>query len=185
MGRLIQWNLMTLDGYFEGEKIWDLDFHQSVWGEELERYSIDQLRSAKMLLFGRVTYEGMAAYWQQAQGEVADFMNHLPKVVFSRSLGRAEWQNTTLIRSSPVAEVEALKSKLDGDIYVFGSGMLCASLLDAGLFDELRLALAPLVLGVGTTLFGRDLARTQLKLLESRPLSNGCVILRYKPLHRH
>ena len=76
------WNLLTLDGCFEGAKSWELDFHRYVWGDELERLSVDQLRSADMLLFGRVTHEGMATYWQAAKGEVADFMNTLPKVVF-------------------------------------------------------------------------------------------------------
>src|ERR1700739_4646033 len=79
MSRLIMWNLLSLDGFFEGVKSWDLDFHQSVWGDELERLSLEQLRSADRLLFGRVTYEGMAAYWQTAKGEGADFMNRPPK----------------------------------------------------------------------------------------------------------
>ena len=92
MSKLIMWNLMTLDGFFEGAKSWDLDFHQLVWGDELEHLSIEQLRSADRLLFGRVTYEGMAAYWQTATGEVADFMNSLPKVVVSRTLERADSQ---------------------------------------------------------------------------------------------
>jgi dihydrofolate reductase len=89
MSKLIMWNVMTLDGLFEGAKNWDLGFHQTVWGDELERFSIEQLETADRLIFGRVTYEGMAAYWQTATGEVADFMNRLPKVVFSRALERA------------------------------------------------------------------------------------------------
>ena len=66
MRKLIMWNLITLDGYFEGEKNWDLPWGEQIWEEELERFSLDQLKSADMLLFGRVTYEGMAAYWQTA-----------------------------------------------------------------------------------------------------------------------
>jgi dihydrofolate reductase len=86
MGKLIMWNLVTLDGYFEGPKHWDLDFHHQVWGEDLERFAIKQLEAAEGLLFGRITYEGMAAYWQTAEGTVADFMNSLPKLVASRTL---------------------------------------------------------------------------------------------------
>jgi dihydrofolate reductase len=86
MSKLIMWNLMTLDGFFDGAENWALDWHQYAWGEELERTSVEQLRAADMLLFGRVTYEGMAAYWKTAQGEVATYMNSLPKVVFSRTL---------------------------------------------------------------------------------------------------
>jgi dihydrofolate reductase len=78
MRKLIMWNLVTLDGFFEGLESWALDFHQTVWGEELERFSVEQLRTADLLFFGRVTYEGMAAYWQTAPpGEVADFMNRV------------------------------------------------------------------------------------------------------------
>jgi dihydrofolate reductase len=67
MSRLIMWNLITLDGFFEGAKSWDLGWHERVWGDELERLSIEQLRSADGLLFGRVTYEGMAAHWPSAE----------------------------------------------------------------------------------------------------------------------
>jgi dihydrofolate reductase len=109
MRRLIMWNLLTLDGFFEGAASWDLDFHRDVWGGELERFSIEQLRTADMLLFGRVTYEGMAAYWQTAQGEDADLMNSLPKAVCSRTLGRAEWKNTKLIGGDAASEVLELK----------------------------------------------------------------------------
>src|SRR5512135_1989212 len=98
MSRLIMWNLITLDGYFEGAKPWDLEFHTSVWGDELERLSIEQLDAADRLIFGRATYEGMAAYWQPATGAVAERMNAIPKVVCSRTLDRADWRNTSLVK---------------------------------------------------------------------------------------
>lgn len=72
--RLIMWNLMTLDGYFEGPKKWDLDFHERVWGPELEEFGLQQLDSAGAILYGRVTYEGMASYWSSATGRTADRM---------------------------------------------------------------------------------------------------------------
>ena len=75
MSKLIQWNVISLDGFFEGAKSWELDWMQSSFNHELEAFSIEQLRAAGMLLFGRVTYEGMAAYWQTAKGTVAEFMN--------------------------------------------------------------------------------------------------------------
>jgi dihydrofolate reductase len=182
MGKLIQWNVITLDGFFEGEKSWDLDWLHSGFNGELEAFSVEQLHSAGMLLFGRVTYEGMAAYWQTAEGRVAEFMNSLPKTVFSRTLERAGWANTRLVKDDPVAEVRQLKRQVQGNIFVFGSGKLCAALMESGLFDEVRLALAPIVLGRGATLFGRDLSRVKMKLLEARPLSNSYVILRYEPV---
>lgn len=182
MSKLIQWNLITLDGFFEGEMSWDLDWLHSAFDDELEAFAVEQLRSAGMLLFGRVTYEGMAAYWQSAKGTVAEFMNSLPKAVFSRTMERADWANTKLVKSDPMAAVRELKQQVKGNIFVFGSGKLCALLLEAGLFDEVRLGLAPMVLGRGSTLFGRELSRAKMKLLEARPLSNGYVILRYEPV---
>lgn len=179
MGRLIEWNLISLDGYFEGGSKWDLEWHNQVWDKELEKFSLDQLRSAGMLLFGRTTYEGMAAYWKKATGEDADFMNNLPKAVVSRTLKEVDWLNTRILRGGTADEVTKLKTEIERDIFVFGSGALSATLIKAGLFDELRIALAPTILGRGATLFGRDLPRQQLKLLDARTLSSGLIILRY------
>jgi dihydrofolate reductase len=181
MSRLIMWNVLTLDGCFEGVKSWDLDWPAYVWGDELERFSLEQLRTADKLLFGRVTYEGMAAYWQTAKGEVADFMNSLPKVVFSRTLERTHWANAKLAKGDLVAEIQELKRVGSGNMFVFGSANLSASIMEHGLFDEYRLGLAPVLLGRGRALFGPIPSRLRLKLLEARPLSNGCLILRYQP----
>jgi len=97
MRKVIMWNMVTIDGFFEGPKSWDIDWHEYAWGDELERLSIEQSKSVGMLLFGRVTYQGMATYWSSATGEIADFMNSIPKVVFLRTLERAEWNNTRLV----------------------------------------------------------------------------------------
>lgn len=180
MSKLIMWNMISLDGFFEGAKSWDLDWHEYVWGEELERLSIEQLRSADRLLFGRVTYEGMAAYWRNAQGEVADLMNSIPKVVFSRTLEKPDWANTTLVKENAVAAVRDLKRQGDRNMFVFGSANLSATLIKNNLFDEYRLAVVPVILGVGRPLFEGGLSRQRLKLLEARPLTSGCVILRYE-----
>jgi hypothetical protein len=75
------WNLVTLDGFFKGENKWDLAFHELVWGKELEQISTEQLRSADMLVFGKVTYQGMAQYWSKEKGEILDFMNGIAKTV--------------------------------------------------------------------------------------------------------
>jgi len=181
MSKLIMWNLMTLDGFFDGAENWALDWHQYAWGEELERLSIEQLHAADMLLFGRVTYEGMAAYWKKAQGEVASYMNSLPKAVFSRTLDKVDWHNTKLLKGDVKKEVEELKRAGEKNIFVFGSGGLSARLLEEGLYDEYRLCLVPVVLGSGKQLFGRKLSRLRMKLLDSRPLASGSVLLRYAP----
>jgi dihydrofolate reductase len=90
MRKLIMWNLVTLDGVFEGPQTWDLAWHNDVWGDELEQLSLEQLQAADMLLFGRVTYQGMAAYWPSAQDEIAEHMNGIAKVVFPHSQSRVE-----------------------------------------------------------------------------------------------
>lgn len=181
MRKLIVWNLVTLDGFFEGAKSWDIDWHDSVWGEELEQYSMEQSKSTDMLLFGRVTYEGMAAYWPSAKDKIAGFMNSVPKVVFSRTLKKAEWNNTRLVKESAEKEVAKLKQQPGKNMFIFGSAKLTASLSQHGLIDEYDICLAPVVLGSGTPLFKANPDRKKLKLLEARPLKSGGVILRYQP----
>jgi len=130
MQRLIMWNMMTLDGCFEGAKPWDIGWHELAWGEELERLSVEQTGAADMLLFGRVTYEGMAAYWPSATGEVADIMNAIPKVVFSKTLPRAEWHNARLVREDAAGD-EAPRSPRARD-------GVCAAAVRAGAIREPR-----------------------------------------------
>jgi dihydrofolate reductase len=182
MRKLIMWNLITIDGYFEGTKNWDLPWHEQLWGEELERFSLEQLESTDLLLFGRVTYEGMAAYWQTAQGKIADYMNSLPKVVCSRTLQTAAWNNTTLVKDNVAGEIARLKQKGNGNMFVFGSANLSKTLMNEGLFDEYRLGIAPVINGNGRLFFSGGLKLQGLELLETRPLTNGCVILRYQKI---
>jgi dihydrofolate reductase len=181
MRKVIMWNLVTLDGFFEGPKSWDLDWHEYVWGEELERLSLEQSKSIGMLLFGRVTYEGMAGYWQTQKGEIADFMNEVPKVVFSRTVSKAEWNHTRLVRGQAEEEVIRLKKQPGKDLFIFGSANLSSTLTQAGLIDEYRLCVAPVVLGGGNPLFKPSPARLKLKLLEAKPLKSGGVIVRFQP----
>jgi dihydrofolate reductase len=175
------WNMVTLDGYFEGPTSWDIGWHEYVWGEELEQLSIEQSKSIGLLLFGRVTYEGMARYWSSATGEIADFMNSIPKVVFSRTLGKAEWSNTRLVKTNAEEEVATLKEQPGQDLFIFGSANLSSTLMRRGLIDEYRLGLNPLILGGGNPLFKPSPERMKLRLMEARALKSGVVILRYKP----
>lgn len=180
MGKLIMWNLITLDGFFEGAKKWDLDFHNTVWGDELEQLSLQQLNQCHALVFGRITYEGMAAYWKTAPGEaeVARFMNALPKVVFSRTLENADWNNTRVAKGNIAEEIAALKQSKK-DSYIFGSADLSAALMTLGLIDEYRICVVPVVLGRGTPLFKSSPEHFPLQLLSTQVLKNGGVILRY------
>ena len=179
MRRLVMWNVQTLDGYFEGKAPWDLEFHEAAWGEELQQFSLDQLKEIGAVLYGRATYEGMASYWAKATGPTADAMNGLPKIVFSRTLDAAPWKNTRLVRGDAADEIAELKRGEGKDLFVFGSAKLSDTLLRRGLFDELRICLAPVVLGTGVPLFKSGSPRQNLMLLESRPLATGGIILRY------
>jgi dihydrofolate reductase len=179
MRKLVAWNVMTLDGYFEGPTAWDLDMHGTVWGDELEAFSLEQSEEIGTLLFGRNTYEGMAAHWTQETGAIADMMNGIEKAVASRTLKNADWNNTRLLSGDAAASVKALKEELGKDVFVFGSADLLNTLLASNLVDEYRVCLAPVVLGSGNPLFKPDSPRRDVTLLESRPLKSGGLILRY------
>jgi dihydrofolate reductase len=180
VAKLIMWNLTTLDGYIEGPGR-DISWHEDVWGEELERFSMEQGNAAGALMFGRITYELMAGYWPSASGEIANFMNALPKYVFSRTLKTSSWNNTQMFGENVPGTVAKLKRETAKDIYLFGSADLASTLIAHRLIDEFRIAVAPVLLGEGTPLFKSSREKQKLKLLDAKPLSVGAVILRYLP----
>lgn len=184
MRKLIMWNVITLDGCFEGNQNWDLSFHHSVWGPELEKLSLEQLQAADYLVFGRVTYEGMAAYWTKAEAETAEqevarLMNSIPKLVFSKTLKSAEWNNTTIIRENASDEIRKLKEQGGKDMYVFGSANLSETFINDNLFDEYRIGIAPVILGSGRPLFKQGISSKNLSLVSTQQLSTGGVVLKY------
>ena len=182
MRKLIMWNVITLDGYFEGDKKWDLSFHNAVWGPELEKLSLEQLHSADYLVFGRVTYEGMSAYWKKAEGEqaeIAKLMNSVPKLVFSRTLKEVDWNNTTLINGDASAELSRLKEQEGKDMYVFGSADLSSTFIKDDLFDEYRIGIAPVILGSGKPLFRQGMPSRNLALVSAQQLTPGGVLLKF------
>ncbi len=180
MAKVIVWNLMTLEGFFEGKEKWDLGFHEDAWGEELAALSNEFGERAGLLVFGRVTYEGMKAYWTttEEEGETKAFMNALPKLVVSRSLTGSDWNNTT-VTADIVGEITRRKALPGKDIYVFGSAELTETLLAAGLVDEVMIAVAPVTIGQGTPLFKPNVEKRHYALIAARPLQNGTVILHY------
>lgn len=180
------WNVATLDGYFEGEKKWDLSFHNAIWGPDLEKLSHEQLHSADYLVFGRVTYEGMAAYWKNVKDESAEtakLMNNIPKLVFSKTLKKADlttigWNNTELISGNASAEINRLKTQGAKDMYVFGSADLCKTFINDDLIDEYRIGIAPVILGKGTPLFKQGVSPKSLSHVSTQHLSTGGVVLK-------
>lgn len=181
MAKLCIWNLVTLDGYFEGAEKWDLEFHGRAWGPELDALSKTFGTTTEMLVFGRITYEGMKAYWTTADEDsiVKGFMNGLPKLVASRTITESDWNNTT-ITAEIVEDLRRLKQTATKPIRVFGSAELCDTLLKAGLVDEIMLCIVPVLLGKGTPFFkpGRD--KTTLKLAASSTTAAGATIVTYE-----
>jgi dihydrofolate reductase len=178
MRRLIVSNVMSLDGFFEDSNK-KLDWF--VVDEEFFDYAREMLRSVDTILFGRATYEHMAAYWPSAPpDEIAEKMNNLPKVVISRTLQQADWNNSMLVKGDLAEEIANLKQLPGKDIVIFGSAMLASSLLQMGLIDEYRIILTPVLIGDGHPLF-RDIRQPiKLKLTKTRLLRSGVIVLYYQ-----
>ena len=178
MRRVFVSNLSSLDGFFEGS---DKKLDWFVLDEEFFDYSRAMLRSVDTILFGRDTYLHMAAYWPTAPAdEIADKMNNLPKIVFSKTLPSADWRNSTLVRGDAATEVARLKQLPGRDMVILGSAALTSSLLQAGVIDEYRVILMPILIGRGNPLFPNMRQRLRLKLSKVQPLASGVVILYYE-----
>jgi dihydrofolate reductase len=169
---------MTLDGFFEG--LHGLDW--VVLDADFFEYAGVMLREADTLLFGRKTYEHMAAHWPAAPAdEIAYKMNHLPKLVFSGTLGKVEWNNSTLVKGDYAEEVLKLKQQDgQGDLVILGSAKLASYFLQLGLIDEYRVILNPVLIGEGRPLFPGIHKKINLKLVRTKPLASGVIILYYE-----
>lgn len=178
--------MVTLDGFFEGPSQ-DLSWHRV--DEEFNEFAIDQLNEADTLLFGRVTYQGMASYWPTAVAKrddpiIAGRMNRLPKIVFSKTLEKAEWNNSRLVKENVVEEVLKLKQQPGKDIAIFGSSELAVTLAEQGLIDEYRIIVNPVFLGHGTPLLKGIRNKIDLKLLKTKTFESGNVLLYYAPVRK-
>jgi len=184
MRKVILFNMVTLDGFFEGPN-GEIDWHNA--DEEFNEFAVDQVKSADGLIFGRVTYELMASYWPTpaAQADdpmVAEKMNTMPKIVFSRTLDKVEWNNTRLVKGDAVKEISQLKQEPGKDLLIFGSADLASNLTNLGLIDEYRIMVNPVVLGKGNPLFKDIKEKLNLRLLRTKTFSNGNVLLYYEPV---
>jgi dihydrofolate reductase len=182
--RVIMFNLITLDGYFEGKDKWDISWHHV--DDEFNDFAIEQLNQCSGLIFGRVTYQGMASYWPtptaiESDPIVAGKMNSVPKFVFSKTLDKAEWNNTLIIKGDAVEELKKLKQQPGKDLFIFGSANLASTFTRNGLIDEYRLIVNPIVLGEGASLFKDNGGMLKMKLLNTKSFRNGNVLLYYQP----
>lgn len=183
MRKLFAFNMVTLDGFFEGTDH-DLSWHNV--DDEFNRFAIEQTGNIGTLIFGRVTYELMAGYWPTTDAladdpVVAGLMNALPKIVFSRTLTKADWSNTRLVKGNIAEEITAMKAQPGKDLAVFGSANLLSSLIQLDLVDEHRIMVNPVILGSGKPLFQSIQHQINLKLLDTRTFNSGNVLLTYQP----
>jgi dihydrofolate reductase len=183
MRKLIFFMLISLDGYYQ-EPNGEIDWHNV--DEEFNEFAIDQLNSVDTLLFGRVTYEGMASYWPTPQAIandpiVAGKMNAMQKIVFSKSLEKVEWENTRLIKEQAPKEIAKLKEQPGKDLIIFGSSDLAVTLIPYGSIDEFRIMVNPVVLGDGKPLFKGIKDRIKLILIKTKVFRSGNVLLYYQP----
>ena len=176
--RKLVWQMMaSLDGFMEGPKK-EIDWH--VVDDEFLRYVVSALKKTDTILFGRATYEMMAAFWPSAKSPEAPFMNGLPKIVFSRTLSRVVWSNSRLAEGNIEDEVRRLKNQPGKEIALYGSSTLASTLLRLGLIDEIRVFVNPVVLGRGNPMF-KDADKLSLKLLKTQRFRSGNVLLYYQP----
>lgn len=185
MRKLVLFAHMSLDG-FAGDVDGGLGF--LTYNEELQQYAGELVKTVGSPVYGKNTYHLMEGYWPtvlndpNASGhtlEHAQWVQEIPKIVFSTTLTSADWNNTTLIKDNIVEEVNKLKQQPGKDLVIFGSPGLSKSLMNLGLIDEYKLTLHPVILGEGISLFDSNVQRSNLKLLDAKLLGSGVVILHY------
>jgi dihydrofolate reductase len=185
MGRIVVTEFVSLDGVVE-DPGGSEDFKYGGWSFEFDRgpegneFKLDETRASEALLLGRVTYEGFAEAWPSREGEFADKFNSMPKYVVSSTLTAPEWTNSTVLQGDDLVEaVSKLKQEADGDVVVHGSVQLAQTLIEHDLVDELRLMIFPVILGTGKRLFGDPGEKKTLRLVDSKVVGDGVVILTY------
>jgi dihydrofolate reductase len=183
MRKLIVFNNITLDGYFTGAN------GDMSWGHkddpEWNEFTASNASGGGVLVFGRVTYEMMASFWPTKQAsemfpKVAEAMNNLPKIVFSRTMKESTWNNTRLIKNNIAEEMRKLKSAPGDDMVIMGSGTIVSQFTQEGLIDEYHIVTHPLILGEGRTMFEGVKEKVLLKRTKSKTFENGCVFICYE-----
>ena len=169
---------MSLDGVVDTPQAW----HFPYMDQQLVEAVGATMAASDTILLGRTTFEEWASYWpeQAGDGGMADFINNTPKYVVSQTLESVAWRNSTVIRDDALATVAGLKQEHGREISVTGSGTLVRSLLVAGLVDELRLMVHPVVVGRGKHLFENGDEPTGLVLASCERFANGVLNLTYK-----
>ena len=180
---------VSLDGVIQ-DPAGDEGFRVGGWvglikdNPQLNQLALDEALGSEALLLGRLSYEWFAARWPSRSGDLADRLNSLPKYVVSSTLEHPAWNNSTILKGDPVAEVSMLKKQLNGEILVPASFRLLRALMEHDLVDKVRLKIFPVVLGAGERLFGETSDKKPLRLLDARTLGDGVAVLTYEAV-RH
>ena len=184
MRKLSVFNSISLDGYFTDQN------NDMSWANqsdpEFDKFTTDNTKGGGgLMLFGRVTYELMKSFWPTPQAEqlfpeVAKTMNEASKIVFSRTLETADWNNTRLVNDNLVEEVRRLKTEDGDDMLIMGSGTIVSQLTQAKLIDDFQFIVVPIVLGRGRTLFEGVTEKVKLKRTKERAFQNGNVFVCYE-----
>ena len=183
MKKIIAVEWLSVDGYFSDSE------NGTDWlvsGEEAQAYLLKMFTAFDIILLGQVTYEMFAAYWPKPNPadknpqELTDFMNNTHKVVFSKRLKKADWNNTEIIDDIISTDIKKLKQDTGKDIVIFGSGSIVSQLTKLKLIDVYIFWVVPVFLGDGKTIFKNEEAKLKLKLLDSKKFDNGNMMLRYE-----
>jgi dihydrofolate reductase len=184
MAKLIATINMTLDGF--------CDHTVMIADEELHQHFTEVLKNAGAILYGRTTYQLMENFWptiiknptgDKSMDDFAVAIENIPKIVFSRTLNDAGWKNARLAKGGVKEEVLELKQQSTRDIFV-GSPSLIVATMRLNLVDEYQLCVHPVIAGNGLSLFKNITDSVTLKLLNTKTLKAGQMMLYYQPIKK-
>ena len=187
MRKIIVSNVVTLDGYFEGPKKGVYAWHNHQQSNEETNYAEDNLQHKSTLLFGRVTYNQMVKFWPTENAAkmfpvIAKGMNQAEKIVFSNTIKKSKWNNTTVINGNIVGKIKKMKNTSGTDMRILGSGSIVTLFTQHGLIDEFEFMIDPVAIGKGTSIFKGIKHQLNLKLISTKTFKDGVVVLTYKPI---
>jgi dihydrofolate reductase len=174
--KVVESTLISADGVIGEPHSWTGEH----FGEEAVARALEQLRHSDAMVMGRRTYEMFSTIWAEPVDDYAAAIYDMPKYVFSSTLEAADWNNTTVVREDVASTVQDLKQQPGQDIVLYGHGSVGQTLLEAGLVDELKLWIHPVVVGNGRLWF-REGKRTELELIGSDTTKTGVMIATYRP----